>query len=68
MAQIKLNSKVVAEACDKEIGYLLKKGLSALSEEVELVESIRELAEFEEKRMQQVWIDHNDYQLLKEYL
>jgi len=82
MAQIKINSQKVIDACDKQIEYLLKKGLSALSEKVQILESIQELAEYSIEnpetepintnyvsvKQAMIWLDHNDFQLLRKYL
>ena len=94
MAQIKINSKVVIEACEKALPKLKQAKEDACKntnnvnysqwakDRLYNIECVKELAEYSIKNPETepidtnyvsvkppiIWIDHNDYQLLKEYL
>lgn len=77
MAQIKIESQVVINACDKLLEYLENNPTTVKQKIVgqtdgywdkkSAVKDIKELAEYG-STVDPVWLDHNDYKLLSEYL
>jgi len=79
MAQIKINSDKVFSACEKILEYMNKPqtsyrmvGQNETEAEDFITEdriiAIKELAEYENCHYQQMWIDHQEFKLIKDYL
>lgn len=68
MASIKIDSKIVVEACDS-LAMSIMRGENMhfySGREAKMVDNIRDLAEYSTDSF--IYIDHNDFQLIGEYL